>query len=320
MHLIDAYSGSIRCSYRAYNDVDAIEAAQCVAFTNDGQRVFAGFNRCIKIFHTGIPGRDCEILRMGKTTRSRDGQKGIVSSIAFAEGSGSNSRVFSVGTYAGSIYLYDDRAPSGHPAGVVLSNCGLCVVGQGKGFSRKRRYIDTCADAEEKGNDENIFSAAKVKWFQQAVRRGITQLLFSPDGKTLFSASRRSNAVVSWDVRMLSDQSESCVHGLASYEREGDTNQKLQFDLDENGVRLFVACRDDCVKIYDVKSRKIVSSISGLCDAANGVSYCEGQGMLAVSVGARRFEEFDEKNNRKKLPGGAASHVPPGDLELYKVD
>ena len=59
-----------------------------------------------------------------------------MSSIAFAKGSGSNSRIFSVGTYAGSIYLYDDQAPSGHPAGIVLSNCGLCVVGQGKGFER----------------------------------------------------------------------------------------------------------------------------------------------------------------------------------------
>lgn len=316
MHLIDAYSGAIRCSYLAYDNVDAIESAQCVSFTNDGQRIFAGFNRCIKIFHTSNPGRDCDVLHMGKTRRSRDGQKGIVSSIAFPAAAAQSNNVFAVGTYAGSIYLYDDRAPSGDPSGVVLSNSGLCIAGQGK---KRRRYNVT-----DKNNDdynENIFEAAKAKWFQQIGRRGITQLKFLPsDDKILFSASRRSNAVVCWDIRMLgtNDRGKRTHAGLASFERDGDTNQKLQFDIDDETNRLFVGSQDKCVKIYDTSSRALLTTISGLSDSANGVSYFNK--MLAVSLGARKFnnlqEEDDESTSFSDYPPASST----GSLELYQID
>jgi WD40 repeat protein len=318
IHLIDAYTGAIRCSYRAYDSVDAVEAAQCVSFTNDGQKIFAGFNRCIKIFHTSQPGRDCsDVLYMGTTKRSNDGQKGIVSAIAFP--SSATTNIFAVGTYAGSIFLYDDRVATGNgnPSGIILSNLGIPVV-EGQGNHKKNGWNQLSKQSNMAVEEENIFAAAKNRWFQQIGRRGITQLKFlSSDDNILFSASRKSNAVVSWDMRMLGSayQGRSSA-GLASYERDGDTNQKLQFDTDEERNRLFVGSRDKCVNIYDISTKKIISKISGLSDAANGVSYSRSNKMLAVSIGARSFptvEDYDDDS----LSALSSFVAPPGFLDLY---
>jgi len=319
--LIDAYNGAIRCSYRAYDSVDAVEAAQCVSFTNDGQKIFAGFNRCIKIFHTSQPGRDCsDVLYMGRTKRSSDGQKGIVSAIAFPTSTRTN--MFAVGTYAGSIFLYDDRVATGNgnPSGIIVSNMGIPVVeGQSsdKNYERNKRSKQSNMAIEE----ENIFAAAKNRWFQQIGRRGITQLKFlSSNDSILFSASRKSNAVVSWDIRMLGSTYRSRPSaGLASYERDGDTNQKLQFDMDEERNRLFVGSRDKCVNIYDISSKKIVSKISGFSDAANGVSYSHSNKMLAVSIGARSFPTVEDYDS-DSLSASSSFFASPGVLDLYMTE
>lgn len=256
---------------------------------------------------------------MGKTKRSRDGQKGIVSAIAFPKTGSAN--MFAVGTYAGSIFLYDDRATnsSGDPTGVVLSSLGRCIVGgqsNNTNNNNKNRQRQSSMEVEE----ENIFAAAKERWFQQIGRRGITQLQFlSSDENILFSASRRSNAVVSWDIRMLgSTQRSRPSAGLASYERDGDTNQKLQFDIGEENNRLFVGSRDKCVNIYDISSRKLVSKISHLNDAANGVSYSGTNKMLAVSIGERTFpsvEDYDENS----LSPTSSFVATSGVLDLYRI-
>mmetsp|Transcript_18162 Transcript_18162/g.25967 ORF Transcript_18162/g.25967 Transcript_18162/m.25967 type:complete len:152 (-) Transcript_18162:246-701(-) len=146
------------------------------------------------------------------------------------------------------------------------------------------------------------------------------------------------------------------VRGLASYERCGDTNQRLTFDLDEYGKRLFVASADESVKIYDVTASagsgggaataggtcgNLIGCIDGLDDVANGVSYMprancgNGSGLLAVSVGGRRFEDsFDDSDEDcgdesdtqmsssccdGNSTGSSTRVIPPGTLELYTV-
>ena len=59
VHLWDALSGQLRASYRAYNAVDEVHAAYCVAFTPDGGRLLAGFNRAVCAFDVARPGREC---------------------------------------------------------------------------------------------------------------------------------------------------------------------------------------------------------------------------------------------------------------------
>ena len=315
IHLIDAYTAAIRATYRPYNGMDEMESPTVVEFSPDGGRIFAaGFrtDRTIHVFRTDLPGRESDVLKLGKTRRSKDGQKGMISSVAFPQyhndpgGSNGgmvgnslhNPAIFAVGCYSpGSIYIYDDRMPSeDNPAGTVLHG-GICVVGHGKAFSRrKRRFASISKDgagdknndsgdtenklghgAEEEGEeDEDIFSAAKVKWYQSRARGGITQLTWSPAGDhILYSASRRSDAVLAWDLRMLSGDASRPIRGMAAYARDGDTNQRLEFCFDDYGKHMFVGSRDRCVKIYDVATAKLVNEIStGDVDSpVNGVSY-----------------------------------------------
>ena len=266
---------------------------------------------------------------------------------------GNNNNIFAVGTCSpGSIYIYDDRKPSGNPAGVVLSG-GVCVVGHGRGFARKkRRYTHISASQYNKvtavdhndgvsagaGSDgtigeenEDIFSMAKVNWYQSRSKGGITQLTWSKSQSDflLFSSSRRSDSVVAWDMRMLSGNASHPIAGVCAYPRDGDTNQRLEFDFDESGENIFIASRDRSVKIYDVKSCALSHCLSGFCDAVNGISYRKdgygSQDLLAVAVGARRFDVTDDDTTDTESqvcnadPTKMYNDCPPGSLELYKL-
>ena len=339
IHLIDAYTSDIRASYRPYNGADEMEGPTVVQFSPDGRRVYGtGFrsDRTIAVFDVARPGRDGMVARLGKTRRSDDGQKGIPSALAFPRGSGGDGpcNVFAVGTYSpASIYIYDDRMSSSRfqPAGTIVLHDGLAVVGHGRGFSRKKRRFDD--DAEE----EDLFSAARVNWFQSRARGGVTQLAWAPSGSenpyALFSASRRADAVLAWDVRTLSGSRPIC--GLRSYARDGDTNQRLEFDLDECGKRMFVGCgsSEGEVKVYNVGSGTLEDTvdIGQRCsnDAVNGVSYFAhhsnnpvgfGQGkyscVLAVAVGSRHFcepdDESDVESEFEQCPGFLQFHALKG--------
>lgn len=272
------------------------------------------------------------------------------------------NNIFAVGTCSpGSIYIYDDRRPSGNPAGVVL-NGGVCVVGHGRSFARKkRRYNHISASQHDKkvtavdhnndvndgagasagagaGTDdstgeekEDIFSMAKVNWYQSRSKGGVTQLTWSKSQSDflLFSSSRRSDSVVAWDMRMLSGNATHPIAGVCAYPRDGDTNQRLEFDFDESGENIFVASQDRSVKIYDVKSCALSHCLSGFCDAVNGVSYRKdshgSRDLLAVAVGARRFDITDDDTTDTESqvcdadPTRMYSNCPPGSLELYKL-
>ncbi|XP_017048990.1 telomerase Cajal body protein 1 homolog [Drosophila ficusphila] len=60
IHMWDAFDGTLRCSYSGYDAVDEVMAAISLAFSHDGQKIYAGYKRCIKIFDTSRPGRLCD--------------------------------------------------------------------------------------------------------------------------------------------------------------------------------------------------------------------------------------------------------------------
>ena len=353
IHLIDAYTSQIRASYRPYNNVDEMEGPTVVQFSPDGRRIYGtGFksDRTIAVFDTSVPGREGMIARLGKTRRSSDGQKGIPSSLAFpkykssGDGSGSDgpTNVFAVGTYSpASIYIYDDRMASNFtPAGTIVLHGGLTVVGHGRAFTRKKRRFNQVGsnnnqDNAEDSNDANLFSSARVNWFQSRARGGITQLMWAPPTSNnpyvLFSASRRSNNILSWDIRCLSGQDSNGnqpICGLQSYARDGDTNQRLEFDLDEYGRRMFVGsgCSEGVVKIYDVTSGALEETLDVAVDgkkkkdAVNGISYFPSQAgnspLLAVAVGCRQYDD-QESDTSDGEDGSGADKGTPGLLQLH---
>jgi hypothetical protein len=245
-HLYDAYTGRIRATYCPYNALDELESPTALCFANSGQQLLmSGFrtDRMVHVFDVNRPGRDSStVLKLGKTRRSKDGQKGLVSTVRYSESLG----VLAVGTYSpGSIYLYDLRSYSKSPAAEVIMT-GTCVAGHGKNsHGRKRKHFaSTAGDLLGDGDDDDDngvldFSAAKVQWYRSRVRGGVTQLEFDDDkdindsnGITfsgecnyLFSTSRRANAILQWDLRKLS--SSTFCPGVASYETDNDTNQRI---------------------------------------------------------------------------------------------
>eukprot|EP00521_Asterionellopsis_glacialis_P015655 CAMPEP_0195295812 /NCGR_PEP_ID=MMETSP0707-20130614/18113_1 /TAXON_ID=33640 /ORGANISM="Asterionellopsis glacialis, Strain CCMP134" /LENGTH=445 /DNA_ID=CAMNT_0040357133 /DNA_START=264 /DNA_END=1601 /DNA_ORIENTATION=- len=332
IHLVDAYTAKIRASYRPYNALDEMESPTVATFSPDGQRIVAaGFrtDRTIHVFETGNPGRHSTILRLGKTRRSSDGQKGLVSALTFSSPQTCCfNKILAVGTYApGSIYLYDDRVSSSHTPTTTILN-GLCIVGHGRSHSRKkRRFVAISNDGDQDNEEtENLFSKAKVQWFQNRARGGVTQMRFSPSEEyILYSSSRRSDAVLGWDVRMVSGNEDyaSCpVRGFTSFATDNNTNQRIEFDFDETGKRLFVGGRDNCVRVYNVKGGELVGKIDSLGDVANGVSYKYdarlNSGMLAVAVGSRQFAGDDENGEQEEL-SKLSTMKDQGTLDLYRV-
>lgn len=299
-----------------------MESASVVTFDPTGAKICAGgfrTDRTLHVFATSEPGRSSTLLRIGKTRRSSDGQKGLISSLAYSP----DGNLLAVGTFSpGSIYVYDERSGS-QPSGTILT--GLCVVGHGRSHSRKkRRFVAVDKDETTEESRMDWLSSAKIKWFLARAQSGVTQLRFAPNTDyVLYSASRRSSAILAWDLRMLGGKEEyqsNPIAGFGSFETDNDTNQRIEFDLDTEGSTLYTGGRDGCVRIYDVQSGELQGKIDGLEDAANGVSYGQlpstSNAFLAVASGSRRFPSEEELEND---PVSIHSDGPPGYLRLYKL-
>lgn len=79
MHLFDAYTGEVRCSYKGYNHLvkifnghlsfnlhivlvkvikDELVSAYCIAFDSTSSKMYCGYNKCLKVFDISRPGRN----------------------------------------------------------------------------------------------------------------------------------------------------------------------------------------------------------------------------------------------------------------------
>ena len=306
VHLYDAYDGSIRATYRPFNSLDEMESPTTLCFVENGQKIVTGglkSDRILHVFDINRPGREhsLPLLKLGKTRRSKDGQKGLVSAMAYSERNG----VIAVGTCSpGSIYLYDLRTYSNSAvAEVVISSSSstssggtVCISGHGKrGRKNKRKRFVTAeddavldankssdrhgiTDHSSPGNQSFDFSAAKQQWYQSRTRGGVTQVEFedrdnSGTGHYLFSTSRRSNAILQWDLRKLSC-SNYCP-GIASFETNNDTNQRIEFQIHED--QLWTGGVDGCVRVYshtraNGTKNPLLAKIGGFRDCVNGIS------------------------------------------------
>jgi len=102
IHMWDAFTGTIRCTYRSYDHLDELVAANCVSFNLDGSQIYCGFNKMVRVFDTAIPGRD---FQQRPTTVKKEGQNGIISSIAFSP---DHSGMYALGSYSKSVGVYSD--------------------------------------------------------------------------------------------------------------------------------------------------------------------------------------------------------------------
>mmetsp|Transcript_1794 Transcript_1794/g.5233 ORF Transcript_1794/g.5233 Transcript_1794/m.5233 type:complete len:413 (-) Transcript_1794:499-1737(-) len=103
LHLWDACCAELRCSYRAYDAVDEITAAHSVAFNRDGSKIYAGYNKVIRVFETSRPGREYRTATTQNKALEGGGLIGIVSCMAFDP---SGSPVYAAGTYSRAVGVF----------------------------------------------------------------------------------------------------------------------------------------------------------------------------------------------------------------------
>ena len=108
IQLWDAYGGQRRAAYVAYNHLDEVVAAYSLCFNPTGDKIYAGFDRAVRIFDLSRPGRQCELRPTCATRKSRDGQRGIISCFAFAP---DRSGLFAAGSFSGTTGLYVENQP-----------------------------------------------------------------------------------------------------------------------------------------------------------------------------------------------------------------
>ncbi|XP_072972349.1 uncharacterized protein [Typha angustifolia] len=140
IHLWDAVTGQLRCTYRAYDAMDEITAALSVSFNSSGTKLFAGYNKSIRIFDVHRPGRDFEQYSLLK---GNDGPSGIVSSISFSP---THCGMLAVGSYSQTTAVYAEanmeplyvlHGQAGGVTQVLFSKDGTCLYTGG----RKDPYI-----------------------------------------------------------------------------------------------------------------------------------------------------------------------------------
>ncbi|CEG36745.1 Guanine nucleotide-binding protein [Plasmopara halstedii] len=105
VHLWDAYTGELRASYRAFDHMDELTSAHSLAFNTTGTKLFAGFDRMIRYFDLSQPSRDFQARPLSKTRRSRDGQRGLISTLDFNP---DHSQIYAAGSYAGTTCVYTE--------------------------------------------------------------------------------------------------------------------------------------------------------------------------------------------------------------------
>ncbi|XP_052201678.1 uncharacterized protein LOC127807682 isoform X2 [Diospyros lotus] len=103
IHLWDSTSGELRCTYRAYDAMDEITAAFSIGFNPAGTKIFAGYNKSIRVFDLHRPGRDFE--HHSTVQGNKEGQSGIISAIAFSP---NHLGMFATGSYSQTTAIYEE--------------------------------------------------------------------------------------------------------------------------------------------------------------------------------------------------------------------
>eukprot|EP00752_Nemacystus_decipiens_P007998 g7146.t1 len=166
----------------------------------------------IRVFDVSQPGRSFEARPTCKTRKSKTGQRGIISALAFCPET-SGGGLFAAGSYGRTICLYSENSRARAVAELALPAMG-----------------------------------------------GVTHLKFAPDGRLLFSGSRKDPAIVCWDIRRTRE-------ALYTLPRQVDTNQRIGFDIDPSGRYLATGSTERRALVYDIESQALVGSLVDQPDA-----------------------------------------------------
>ncbi|GAA5919723.1 hypothetical protein JCM1841_000770 [Sporobolomyces salmonicolor] len=110
VQLLDGTDQRVRASYPIVDHRERFVAPHSMIFSPDGSSLYCGFDNAIEIFDLSAPGAEGYRLQTTPTRGSRQGQKGIISTLAFSPSHGTS--LLAAGSFSGSIGLYDPNSDS----------------------------------------------------------------------------------------------------------------------------------------------------------------------------------------------------------------
>ncbi|KAK0159512.1 hypothetical protein PV327_011000 [Microctonus hyperodae] len=240
VHLWNAFTGELSATYRAYNQVDEVEAAISIQFVNSGNTIWTGFNGALRSFDFNRPGRQVNDISLKNDFPNVHGIVSCIRDNPMVPG------LIAFGTYSKCIGLYKDGP--------------LCSF---------------------------------------KTDSGVTQIEFSPCGTKLYSAVRRSNEFLCWDLR-----NPGIILNSFS-KREADTNQRIQFSLSNDGEEIISGGTNGIVNIWKTSQNADCDDVNPEWsvrlsnDCINGVDIHKTLPIISTTSGQRIYDEieFDRDNS-----------------------
>lgn len=307
--LWDALDGGLRATYVATNQSDEVSGAHSLCFSPNGSQLVGGYDRMLHLFDPLRPGIAVERWLTTPARRSKDGQRGIISTLAF---NASDPSTFAAGCFDGTIATYDVRSGrasceiSDDGCGDVVDYRSWTPDAAGSGGSEtdtteqanKRRRIglaDADGDSEafessssiaqEPSNIESAPPAASAHLHRTgAARPAVTQVAFSNDGRYFTAGYRRHGEVLVWDARKL-------VSPALRLARDASSNQRFQYGIDGACRHLVTGSRDGCVIAYDLLLGQAAHVMRGYDDAVPCVALHPAGVAFATASGQRSFDD-----------------------------
>lgn len=189
VHLYDAFTGQLRCSYSSYNHLDVLVSPLSIAFGHNGARIHCGFDRCIRTFDTSRPGKDCSVLVTQPAKSGPGSLPGQVSSLCPSP----DGRLLAVGSYSKSVAVYSVEDGScicllsGHSGGVTQVSFSLDGTFLATG-ARKDNVI-FCWDV--RNPTKPVHEMTRVVSTNQRIA-----FCFSPSGRNLITGSTDGSVLV----------------------------------------------------------------------------------------------------------------------------
>ncbi|KAF9333193.1 Telomerase Cajal body protein 1 [Linnemannia elongata] len=280
VHLWDAFTGELRCSYTLVDHCEVNFAPNALCFNLDGSKIYCGSNNMIQIFDTTRPGKDCQKKPTVPTRKSKKGQKGVISCLAFNP---DHSDLYAAGSFLKSIGLYDSRAEE------LL----LLLRDKNQRANGRRGKLSPVVAANDDGAGPAKNESSPTL---SSPMGGLTQVQFSPDGLYLYSASRQDPFIRCWDIR-------NTANVLFRLERPGElTNQRLEFDVSSDGRWLSTGDMNGDISVFDLSnptdpdSERLVTRIHGHNDVISSAAFHPTGSMLATSSGQRKYELFSSSS------------------------
>ncbi|XP_028047467.1 telomerase Cajal body protein 1 [Monomorium pharaonis] len=146
VHLWDAFTGELRATYRAYNQVDEVEASISVQFVDSGKEIWCGFKNAVRTFNTDRPGRQTSDIQFKQDFPNMIGLVSCIRENPIMPG------LVAFGTYSKCIGLYKDGPLCTFKTGsgvtqIEFSPCGM------KLFSAVRKNTEfLCWDLRNPGH------------------------------------------------------------------------------------------------------------------------------------------------------------------------